>query len=68
MCTLSNTCLIDWIVFLRPTTPITTKAHTHQSKEIYNNTKEKKLKPGLLVTSYDIQPGNGGAYSGLDAW
>jgi len=55
-------------VFLRPTTPITTKAHTHQSKEIYNNTKEKKLKPGLLVTSYDIQPGNGGAYSGLDAW
>jgi len=33
----------------------TTKAHAHQSKEMYNNT--KKLKPGL-VTFYHIRPGN----------
>ena len=39
------------------TKPNTTKAHIHQSKEMYNNT-NKKLKPGL-VASYDIGPGNG---------
>jgi len=44
------------------TKPNTTKAHIHQSKEMYYNTAQtQKLKPGL-VTSYDIQPGNGGAY------
>jgi len=38
--------------------PNTTKAHIHQSKEMYYNTnKHKKLKPGL-VASYDIRPGN----------
>ena len=43
------------------TKPNTTKAHIHQSKEMYYNTKtqntQKKLKPGL-VNSYDIWPGN----------
>ena len=40
--------------------PNTTKAHLHQSKEMYYNTKltHKKLKTGL-VASYDIRPGNG---------
>jgi len=37
------------------TKPNRTKAHIHQSKQIYYNTKE--LKPGLIA-SYDIQPGN----------
>jgi len=38
------------------TKPNTTKAHIHQSKQMYYNT--KKLKPGL-VTSYNIRSGNG---------
>jgi len=43
--------------------PNTTKARNHQSKEMYYNTAQtQKLKPGL-VTCYDIQPGNEGAYS-----
>ena len=37
------------------TKPYTTKAHIHQSKEMYST---KKLPPGL-VASYDIRPGNG---------
>ena len=41
------------------TKPNTTKAHIHQSKEIYYNTKwTQKIKPGLDA-SYDIRPGNG---------
>jgi len=41
------------------TKPNTTKAHIHQSKEMYYNTKyKKKLKPGL-VASYNIRPENG---------
>jgi len=44
---------------MEKTTTNTTKAHIHQSKEMYNNkNKHKKLKPGFIVTSYDIQPGN----------
>jgi len=35
---------------------LTQKAHIHQSKEMYYNT--KKLKPGR-VAFYDIRPGNG---------
>ena len=38
------------------TKPNTTKAHSHQSKEMYCNT--KKLKP-RLVAFHDIRPGNG---------
>jgi len=37
------------------TEPNTTKAHIHQSKVMYYNT--KKLYPGL-VTSYNMRPGN----------
>jgi len=38
--------------------PNTTKAHIHQSKELYyNKINTKKLKPALVV-SYDIRPGN----------
>ena len=45
------------------TKPNTTKAHIHQSKQMYYNT--KKLKPGL-VTSYNIWPGNGeGLFQGV---
>jgi len=46
--------------------PNATKAHIHQSKEMYNNIKQtqKKLKPGS-VASYDIRPGNGWACSGF---
>ena len=41
------------------TNPDTTKAHIHQSKEMYCNTKyTQKLKPGF-VASYYIRPGNG---------
>ena len=44
------------------TKPNTTKAHIHQTTEIYKTqnkvNKHKKLKPGL-VASYDIWPGNG---------
>jgi len=36
----------------------TTKAHIHQSKEMYNTKQTNKLKPGL-VASYNIRPGNG---------
>jgi len=41
------------------TKPSTTKAHIHQSKQMYYNTKwTQKLQLGL-VASYDIRPGNG---------
>jgi len=41
------------------TKPNTTKAHIHQSKEMYyTQNKHQKLKPGL-VPSCDIRPGNG---------
>jgi len=43
------------LAWYEETKPNTTKAHIHQSKEMYHNT--KKLKPGL-VASYDIRPGN----------
>ena len=45
---------------MEKTTLNTTKAHIHQSKEIYSTTQNKheKLQPGL-VAFYDIQPGNG---------
>jgi len=36
----------------------TTKAHTHQSKEMHKRINRKKLKPGL-VASYDFRPGKG---------
>jgi len=43
----------------KETKPNTTKARTHQSKEMYHNTKQtQKLKP-CLVAFYDIRPGNG---------
>ena len=39
--------------------PNMTKVRSHQSQEMYCNTKQtKKLKPGL-VTFYDIRPGTG---------
>ena len=44
------------LAWYRETKPNTTKAHIHQSKQIYYNAKE--LKPGL-VASYNIRPGNG---------
>jgi len=41
------------------TKPNTTKAHSHQSKQMYHNTKQtQKTKQGL-VASYDIWHGNG---------
>jgi len=41
------------------TKPNTTKAHIHQSKEMYDTKlTQEKLKTGL-VASYDIRPGNG---------
>ena len=41
------------------TKPNTTKAHIHQSKEMYKaQNKHEDLKPDL-VASYDIRPGNG---------
>jgi len=37
-------------------------AFINQKKSITAQTKHKKLKPGL-ITSYNIRPGNGRAYS-----
>jgi len=43
---------------MEKTKPNTTKAHIHQSKEMYSNEIiTKKLQPGL-VAYYDIRPGN----------
>jgi len=48
--------LTNLLAWYGKTKPNSTKAHIHQSKEMYYNT--KKLKP-RLVDSYDIRPGNG---------
>jgi len=48
--------LANLLAWYGKTKPNTTKAHIHQSKEMYNmQNKHKKLKSGL-VASYYIQP------------
>jgi len=42
------------------TKPNSTKACIHQSKEMYDNTKQTQKTNASLVAFYDIWPGNGG--------
>ena len=46
------------LAWYRKTKPNTTKAHIHQSKEMYNTKQTQKLKPALAA-SYNISPRNG---------